>query len=132
MKQILLDTNAYSSLHKGDSVVRQAIFGSDLVLISVITLGELFRGFKEGSKESTNTILLERFLDDSKIRIIEIKKNTAKVYGDLSSIIRKKGTPLPSNDVWIASQVIATNSLLITYDKHFLKIPGLKIWPALK
>lgn len=132
MKQILLDTNTYSNLHKGDKTVRQAIFGSDQILMSVITLGELFRGFKEGSKEPANTILLEKFLDDPKIRIIEIKKSTAKVYGDISSVIRKKGTPLPSNDVWIASQAIETNSILITYDRHFLKIPGLKLWPALK
>jgi predicted nucleic acid-binding protein len=125
---IILDTNAYSQLQKGDVLVKKEILSSSRTLLSVISLGELYRGFKIGSKEIINNKLLENFIKGKNIKTIDISKKTSKIYGEISSLLRKQGTPLPMNDVWIAASAIETNSTLITYDKHFLNIPNLKLW----
>ena len=128
MKKFFLDTNSYSSLFEGDKIIQKEIANADIVYISVITLGELYRGFKGGTRETDNAKLLEDFLSKPNIEISPLNKKIAKVYGDVSYLLRKQGTPLPTNDVWIAAQTIETDSTLITYDEHFLKIKGLKLW----
>ena len=72
------------------------------------------------------------FLKGKNIKILEINKKVAKIYGEISSILKKQGTPLPINDVWIAACAIEANSTLVTYDKHFLNIPNLKLWSKIK
>ena len=42
--------------------------------------------------------------------------------------VSKAGTPIPINDVWIASHAMETGSVVITYDKHFNLVPGLRVW----
>lgn len=132
MNTIILDTNAYSNLQKGDIQIKKKILSSSTTCLTVITLGELYRGFKIGSKESANNNLLEMFLKGKNIRIIEVTKEISKIYGEISSLLKKQGTPLPMNDIWIAACAIETDSTLITYDKHFLNIPNLKLWGKLK
>lgn len=131
MKRVFLDTNSYSKLFKGDKSVDKEITRAKVVHISVITLGELLLGFKRGSKEKENLQHLKDFLKNSKINVANVKSDTAKIYSEISFLIRKQGTPLPVNDVWIASQVLETDSTLITYDSHFLKTKGLKVWSHL-
>ncbi len=129
---IILDTNAYSQLQKGDELVKKEILSSNITYLTVISLGELYRGFKIGSKERENNDFLEMFLKGKNIKILEINKKVAKIYGEISSILKKQGTPLPINDVWIAACAIEANSTLVTYDKHFLNIPNLKLWSKIK
>jgi len=129
---IILDTNAYSQLQKGDFLVKKEILSSSLTLISSISLGELYRGFKIGSKETFNNKALDNFLKGRNIRVIDVSRKTSKIYGEISSLLRKQGTPLPINDIWIAASAIETNSTLVTYDKHFLSIPHLKLWNGIK
>jgi tRNA(fMet)-specific endonuclease VapC len=53
---------------------------------------------------------------------------TAEVFGQVKSSLRKSGTPLPINDVWIAAHALETGSVVVTYDVHFKSIPGLRLW----
>jgi len=129
--KILLDTNAYSNLHKGDEFVRKEVEKADRVYLSTVTLGELYLGFKLGSKESLNLKFLQGFLSLPEVSIVDVTKDTAEIYGKVGYGIREQGTPIPMNDIWIACCAIETDSTLITYDEHFLKIKGLKIWNRL-
>ena len=133
MKTISLDTNAYKKLLGGkDEGLLRAMERADKVFLPVVVLGELLAGFKGGSKEKINRDVLEKFLLKTSVEVLDIGRETAEVYGEVKNDLSKRGTPIPTNDLWIASQTIETGSVLITYDKHFLKIPGLRIWDRLK
>ncbi len=101
---------------------------ADTVYMSVFVLGELSAGFKAGSKEKGNKQLLERFLLKPTVSVLDATMDTADVFGFIMASLRKSGTPIPINDVWIAAQCLETGSLLVTYDNHFAQIPGLCLW----
>lgn len=133
MKAILLDTNGYRKLLEGkDEKVLQIMEKADKVFLSVIVLGELAAGFKGGSREQINKDILEKFLLKASVEILDVGRETAEVYGEVKNDLSKKGTPIPTNDLWIGSQAIETGSVLITYDRHFLKIAGLRVWDKLR
>lgn len=60
-----------------------------------------------------------------------VTKETADVFGQVKDALKRAGAPIPMNDVWIAAQAIETGSVLITYDRHFSKVPGLRLWDIL-
>jgi tRNA(fMet)-specific endonuclease VapC len=128
MKRILLDTNAYSHLLAGDKKVLSLLAESDVVYMSIFVLGELYAGFKGGSKEKENTQLLKRFIQKPTVEILEATEETSKVFGQVKNDLKKAGTPLPINDVWIAAHTLESGSTLITYDIHFREIPDLRLW----
>jgi len=129
VKKVLLDTNSYSLLLRGDQKVEREISSADTVFISVITLGELMYGFYDGGLLDKNLKLLAKFLKKSSVVVLKVNKKTSFIYGKIKFALRKKGTPIPENDIWIASQSVETDSVLITYDKHFLQIKGIKLYP---
>jgi len=131
MKRVLLDTNAYTALLAGEEAVLDALAGADQVLMSVIVLGELHAGFKGGRQERENLRVLEDFLRQPAARILDVTRATAEVFGVVKHKLRQAGTPIPINDVWIAAQAIESGSWLITYDRHFDKVPGLLLWDGL-
>lgn len=131
MKRILLDTNTYSRLLAGDEKVLSILTESDVVYMSIFVLGELYAGFKGGNKEQENTQLLKRFIQKPTVEILEATEETSKIFGQIKTDLKKAGTPLPINDVWIAAHTLESGSTLITYDIHFREIPGLRIWEHL-
>jgi tRNA(fMet)-specific endonuclease VapC len=128
MKRILLDTNAYVRYLRGDEKVLAYLAQAESVYMSVFVLGELFAGFKAGTKEKTNKRLLERFLLKPTVAVLEATIETADIFGLIMASLRKSGTPIPINDVWIASHTLETGSILVTYDDHFALVPGLRLW----
>jgi tRNA(fMet)-specific endonuclease VapC len=131
MKRILLDTNGFSHFLLGDEIILDALANADVVYMSIFVLGELYAGFKGGNKEKHNRVLLENFLQKPTVEILEATEETAKVFGLIKNNLKKVGTPLPINDVWIAAHTFESGSILITYDNHFLKIPDLRVWEYL-
>lgn len=128
MKKMLLDTNAYTGLLSGDERVLDYISKAQVVLMSVIVIGELHAGFRGGLKQSQNNELLQKFLKKSIVETIDVTIETAEIFGMVKGNLKKAGTPLPINDIWIAAQAIEMGSILISFDSHFHKIPGLRIW----
>ncbi len=131
MNQVLIDTNAYSKLLSGNKNVLNSLRSFSRVYVSVIVIGELFTGFRGGTKFKKNKNLLSQFLSRPKVEVINITKDTAEVFGTLKSGLKNSGTPLPINDIWIAAQAIETGSVVLTYDKHFNIIPGIRLWEDL-
>lgn len=131
MKSVLLDTNSYSLYSRGNTKVKGVLVESDRVVLSTVSLGELYFGFKTGTKESENLKILESFVGDSKVVITDVNRKTATYYSEIKYVLRRKGIPIPDNDIWIVASALETKSTLITYDRHFLKIAGLKYWKEL-
>lgn len=128
MKKIVLDTSAYTRLLSGEEAILEAISTAETVYVSVFVLGELYAGFAGGSRERENKALLQRFLLKPAVKILNATSETAEVFGLVKSNLKKAGTPLPINDVWIAAHAIETGSVVITYDAHFTVVPGLRLW----
>ena len=128
MKSILLDTNAYTRLLTGEEDVLDVIGTAETVYMSIFVLGELYAGFAGGTKERGNKDTLNRFLRKPSVKILNATSETAEVFGMVKQALKKAGTPLPINDVWIAAHTLETGSTLVTYDGHFKKIAGIRRW----
>ena len=128
MKKVLLDTNAYISYLSGDELILNELAKADTVFLSVFVLGELYAGFRGGNKYQENKAILEKFLQKPTVEILNATETTSDIFGQLKNNLKKAGTPLPINDVWIAVHALETGSVLVSYDKHFSKCPGLRLW----
>lgn len=123
--RVLLDTNAYSALRRGHEGVSERVRSSEEVLLSVVVAGELLFGFRNGSRYVENWRELEDFLQDSSVRLLAITWSTAEHFGRISAELRKQGSPIPTNDIWIAAHAMQTGAELISSDRHFGSVAGL-------
>jgi len=128
MKKISLDTNAYSALIAGDSTILEALGNASKVYISIFVIGELYYGFSNGSRDKKNRELLNHFLKKQTVQVMHTSLETAEIYGRLKTNLKKKGNPVPINDLWIASHAIETGSFLLTFDSHFKAIPEVLLY----
>ena len=105
----------------------ERISGSDSVLISPVMLGELMYGFRKGAKFEQNMRMLRRFLEHEAVEVAQLGEVTADRYSRIVLQLKKDGTPIPVNDVWIAAQAMEHGADLLTSDRHFEKISGLAL-----
>jgi tRNA(fMet)-specific endonuclease VapC len=122
MSRICLDTSAYSHLMRGDASVISVISSAKWVGIPAIVLGELRTGFLLGGHAEKNEEELGRFLSHPLVRILDVDDAAARFYSEIIVALRRAGTPLPTNDIWIASVAAREGATVITYDEHFRKI----------
>ncbi|MEO5762571.1 MAG: type II toxin-antitoxin system VapC family toxin [Vicinamibacteria bacterium] len=123
--RVLLDTNAYTALFRGHTEVARIVRQSEEVLFSPIVAGELLFGFRNGTRYEANRREMDAFLDNPFVRKLELTMVTADRFGRLAAALRKKGRPVPSNDLWIAAQAMETGADLLSFDRHFAEIDGL-------
>jgi tRNA(fMet)-specific endonuclease VapC len=128
MKKLLLDTNGYSALARGDSAVLAAISEAEVVYMSAVVLGELYSGFKGGSREADNCGTLRRFLEKPTVKILSVTQDTAEVYATVRNALKRAGAPIPINDVWIAAHALEAGAVVVTDDDHFSYVPGVRLW----
>lgn len=125
MRSILIDTNAYTAFKLGDASIMEIIQHATTIGISPIVLGELLGGFDCGSKNKQNRKELHAFLASSRVRFYPVGSNTANFYSQVYTTLKRKGKPIPTNDMWIAAQALEHGCMVCTYDKHFNAIDGL-------
>ena len=128
--RILLDTNAYSSLMRGAHDLIFQVHHSKRVFLSTIVVGELLYGFLNGSRREDNLRRLHAFLQDRRVTVVPVSFTTAELFGRISAGLRKKGSLIPSNDIWIAAHAMEVGASLLSYDPHFGRVEGLD-WRAL-
>ena len=124
--KVLLDTNAYSALRRGNGRVAEQVRSSEQVLLSAVVVGELLYGFRNGSRYEENARALEAFLDDPNVHMLPVTWDTADLFGRISALLRKKGKPIPTNDIWIAAHAMEAEADLISSDPHFGYIDDLQ------
>ncbi len=123
--KILLDTNAYVGFKRNVVEAVETIVGAELILFSPIVLGELMFGFRNGTKFKENMDDLNRFLEHEVVELVQIGKVTSDRYSRIAAQLKGQGTPIPTNDIWIAAQTMEHGAELITSDQHFEEIHGL-------
>ena len=122
-RKIMLDTSAYSSFLRGHDKIKFAIQISDEIFINPVVIGELLSGFVMGKNEERNREILRKFLKSSRVNVIPIGEETSERYAAIINYLRKNGTPIPTNDIWIAASAMEYGLKVITTDKHYLNIP---------
>ncbi len=122
MSRYCLDTSAYSHFQRGDERVVEILDRAEWIGIPVITLGELRTGFLLGGQRDRNEAELREFLSNPVVDAIGIDEEVSLHYAEMVGDLRRAGTPLPSNDIWIAAAAARVGALVLTFDNHFEKI----------
>mgnify|MGYP005865610809 CR=1 FL=1 len=123
---LCLDTNAYSALMRNQGRAREIIEKADSLIMPTVVLGELYAGFAMGSRNMENVQKLQAFLATPGTRLALITQETAERYGKIVRHLKFQGTPIPSNDIWIAAVAFETGAVLLTGDSHFSVVPLLE------
>jgi tRNA(fMet)-specific endonuclease VapC len=123
--RLLLDTNAYSALVEARPDVGQRIREAEEVMISTVVLGEVLFGFHNGSRYEQNRRVLDRFLREPNVRVVTLTLRTAERFGEIFASLRRRGKPIPTNDIWNAAQAIENDADLLSSDPHFGYIESL-------
>ncbi|NOT22459.1 MAG: type II toxin-antitoxin system VapC family toxin [Nitrospiraceae bacterium] len=128
MSRVLLDTSGYSAFMRGDAVVKEMLQTVDAVYVNSVVLGELRVGFLRGRTRQKNEERLRQFLASSRVSIVAVDDETAERYAVILDALWTAGTPIPTNDIWIASSAMQYGLTVITTDAHYLKIPQILVW----
>ena len=122
MSPILLDTSAYSYFKLGhDATVREMQIAPQIYM-SATVLGELRAGFASGSRVERNESELNAFLSSPRVEVLPVDESTSVCYAAIHSSLRSAGTPIPSNDLWIAATAMQHGLHLLTADDHFSRV----------
>lgn len=117
--RLALDTNRYTDLCRGDAAVVETVETADEVWLPFIVLGELRAGFAAGTQGPRNEAALRRFLMKPGVAILYAGEQTTHHYASVYRQLRKQGTPIPTNDMWIAALVLEHSLVLYARDAHF-------------
>jgi tRNA(fMet)-specific endonuclease VapC len=125
--KLALDTNRYVDLMRGDAEVRALVEGARTVLVPFVVLAELRAGFAVGTQGRANERFLQRFLGKSGVEVVYATDATTHHYAALYRQLRQQGTPIPTNDLWIAALVTEHGARLFTCDAHFEELAQLDL-----
>lgn len=128
MRKALLDTNAFAAFFRGDGGVLRAISRFRIIYVSAIAAGELMAGFRGGSRCRENMDTLEDFLSEPGVEFLPVTFETCDYFARIKDGLRRRGRPIPINDIWLGAQCLEKGAVMITYDRHFDNIPGLRLW----
>lgn len=123
--RVALDTNRIIDLLRGDIDLAERLGTCEEVWIPLVVLGELKAGFHGGTQQRRNELSLNKLLAKSTVSILFPGRETAEHYARVFVQLKRAGTPIPDNDLWIAALVLEHDLLLITRDRHFERIPQL-------
>jgi tRNA(fMet)-specific endonuclease VapC len=122
MSDVCLDTSAYSHFKRGDRGAVEAVTRATAVLVPAIVLGELRVGFRLGTRTDENELELARFIARDAVTVIDVDDAIATIYADILVDLRRAGTPVPTNDIWIGASAVRAGASVLTYDAHFDKM----------
>jgi tRNA(fMet)-specific endonuclease VapC len=117
--RLALDTNRYTDLCRGEKAVVETVEQADEVWLPFIVVGELRAGFAVGTQGTRNEAVLRRFLLKPGVAILYADEQTTHHYASVYRQLRKQGTPIPTNDMWIAALVLEHSLVLCARDAHF-------------
>lgn len=120
-KTYLLDTNVIIDLFGGESSIAAKLSGKVVRYVPSVVLGELYFGaYNAKGRKSHHLKQIKGFMELCKI--LEVDEQTAVYYGEVKTALKKQGTPIPENDIWIAAMAIQHGLVLLSKDKHFDRI----------
>jgi tRNA(fMet)-specific endonuclease VapC len=122
---VALDTNRYVDLCKGVESTVEVLETADVVVVPFVVLAELRAGFLLGRRQVENERALNTLLLKDGVEVLFADDQTTHHYASVYRQLRKQGTPIPTNDMWLAALVLQHSLALHARDKHFEHLPQL-------
>ena len=121
---VILDSNAIIALLDGNKAVARMLENVQQVLVPAIVCGEIDAGAQGDTKrERATREAFAAFLEMEQVAVLPVMRKTGEFYARVFSFLKSAGTPIPTNDIWLAAAVLETGGLLITTDRHLLALP---------
>ena len=121
--KILIDTNRYTDFMKNESTAREIFANADRILVPFVTVAELRAGFNCGTRSRENEAILAKFLSNRRVEVLYADAETLFVYANLYADLRRRGCPIPTNDLWIGALAVQHSLPLCSRDSHFDSMP---------
>jgi tRNA(fMet)-specific endonuclease VapC len=125
--RILLDTSAYSAFMRGHDEIRAVVRTNEDIFLNSVVVGELMAGFIKGGRRKKNEEELRRFLMSPRVSLVDVGEETAERYAVILNSLWQAGTPIPTNDIWIAASAMEYGLRVITTDEHYDKISQIMV-----
>jgi tRNA(fMet)-specific endonuclease VapC len=123
--RVALDTNRLTDLFQGDTALADMLGACEEVWVPLVVLAEMKAGFYGGTQKARNEVLLRKLLAKDTVDVLLPGRATAEHYARLFVQLKRVGTPIPDNDLWIAALSLEHDLALVTRGRHFEKIPQL-------
>ena len=123
--RLALDTNRYSDLCRGLPAVVELVEQAEAVFLPFVVVAELRAGFAVGKRGAENERILQRFVMKPGVGALFADEQTTHFYAATYRQLRQQGTPIPTNDMWIAALVLQHGLALCARDRHFDHLPQL-------
>lgn len=127
MNRILIDTNIYVAFKRDDQRVVDLLRKATSIALNAVVLGELLAGFRGGRHEDENRRQLDVFLDTPRVATLSVDEGTTDFFALVFNQLKAKGTPIPTNDIWIAASAMQHGLALASFDNHFTQVAGLNM-----
>ena len=128
MNAAVIDTNVLIDCFQRGGGAADAISDYDRILVCPAVIGEFKAGIDTGTKRGKKAKeRLDEFLDDPAVEIVPCTDETAEYYARIYRTLKENGTPLPTNDIWIASAALEHGATVLSGDGHFSRVPMLKV-----
>jgi tRNA(fMet)-specific endonuclease VapC len=121
--RVAVDTNRYVDLCKGVTETVELLEHADEIVLPFVVLAELRAGFALGRRHAENERALHRLLLQDGVDVLYADDQTTHHYASVFRQLRKQGTPIPTNDMWLAALVLQHNLALHARDRHFDHLP---------
>lgn len=123
MKLAILDTNVLIDFLQNGSSLVSLLRPFDGLLVPSVVVGEFVAGIFPTPQGAKNRMILNTFLESPSVSIAPITQTTAECCAKIFQVLKKQGTPIPQNDMWIAASALENNAAIVTADRHFSAIP---------
>jgi tRNA(fMet)-specific endonuclease VapC len=120
---MILDTNGLSALAEGELRIEPILRKATQIAVPVIVLGEYRYGIQQSRERQRYEHWLVEYLP--KFRVLIVDEQTTSSYAAVRGELKRAGTPIPSNDVWIAALCRQHSLPVLSRDRHFDLVPGL-------
>ena len=121
---MILDTNALSAAADDDPAIVAVLARADQIAIPVIALGEYRYGIAQSRHRASYANWLDGLLHDC--LVLDATEPTTHYYAEITLELKQKGRPIPTNDIWIAALCRQHSLPLLSRDRHFDLVPGVR------
>ena len=124
---VVLDTNALICLFRGESEdVKRAVMGASRIVLPLAVFGEFWAGIEGAAgRRQMEADLLDEFLSVPNTSVNRPSEVAAHYYAKIFTHLKRQGTPIPANDIWIAAETMEVGGRLVSLDDHFSQVPML-------
>lgn len=121
---MILDTNALSAAADGEAGAIEIIARAERLELPVIVLGEYRLGIAQSRRRTAYESWLREWMNA--VTVLNVDEDTTQQYAAIALELKRSGKQIPANDLWIAALCRQHALPLISRDRHFDAVKGLK------